>query len=106
MRSFVVVACLVFVAVISFALIRNTSAQTYFLQYLPDAIQRAFFSHESAREKGGGDTVLTDKNLDGASSSDVVIDEEVRLQQSIKSVEEEIRRTEEFLQKKNGDSVR
>lgn len=106
MRSFVIVACLVFVAVVSFMLIRNTSAQTYFLQHLPDAIQRTFFSHENALEKGGDDAALTDKNSNGVLDGDTVINEEARLQQSIKSVEEEIRRTEEFLQKKNGDSVR
>ncbi|OGD23222.1 hypothetical protein A2Z10_03760 [Candidatus Azambacteria bacterium RBG_16_47_10] len=39
-------------------------------------------------------------------NGDISTDTEERLDQSIKSVEDEIRRTEEFLQKKQGDSAR
>ena len=64
-----------------------------------------FFSYDRLGEL----TEVFDEKKDASTifpNGDISTDTEERLDQSIKSVEDEIRRTEEFLQKKQGDSAR
>lgn len=85
------------------------------------AVIFAFFSYDRLGELTGvfsgrendptSDTAaetFTEKKGESAlfPNGDISTHTEERLDQSIKSVEDEIRRTEEFLQKKQGDSVR
>lgn len=103
MRVVFIVICAALGVIAGYALFGNASAKTYLFDRLPAAVNRMFFSHDTSAERGEDEI---EKATEGAVSAGVPdagapVDEEARLQQSIKSVEEEIRRTEEFLQKKN-----
>lgn len=69
-----------------------------------------FSSQENGSKDAGGEVKMeSGETSDGRAllfDSDIATGTEERLDQSIKSVEEEIRRTEEFLQKKTGEGVR